>query len=226
MVYSTARDYNSGSRMTSRKMILLISGGIDSPVAGYLMGRQGVELIALSAFVNPIGEREHIEKISGIIRQLSKSISQDIPLYTFEHREALEKFSKSPKHKLTCILCKRMMLRIAERLNSWLGGAGIIMGDSLGQVASQTLQNMNIIERATSVPVIRPLIGFDKVEIVRLAEKIGTYELSNMKSPSCMFLTSHPVTKADLDEVLQAEKKLGIDKLTEKLESTLRKVSF
>lgn len=212
--------------MASRKMILLISGGIDSPVAGYLMGRQGVELIGLSAFVNPIGDKEYVEKISGIIRQLSKSIGQDIPLYTFEHREALERFSSSTRHNLTCVLCKRMMLRIAERLNNRLGGAGIIMGDSLGQVASQTLQNMNVIERAASVPVIRPLIGFDKVEIVRLAEKIGTFELSNMRSPGCAFLTRHPVTKADLEIVLEAEKALGIDKLAERLESTLRRVNL
>jgi len=207
-------------------MVLLISGGIDSPVAGYLMGRQGIELSALSAFVNPIGDKEHVEKISGLIRQLSDAIGKQIPLYTFEHREALERFARSPKHKLTCVLCKRMMLRISERLNNRLGASGIIMGDSLGQVASQTLQNMNVIEQAVTVPVIRPLIGFDKVDIVRIAEKIGTYQLSNMKSPGCAFLTPRPVTKADLMEVLETEKALKIEKLTEKLEASLKRVSL
>ncbi|MEM4264942.1 MAG: hypothetical protein QW505_04100 [Thermoplasmata archaeon] len=213
-------------RMAARKMVLLISGGIDSPVAGYLMGRQGIELTALSGFVNPIGDKEHIEKISGLIKQLSNVLDQQIPLYTFEHREALERFAKSPKHKLTCVLCKRMMLRVAERLNNRLDGSGIIMGDSLGQVASQTLQNLNVIEQAVAVPVIRPLIGLDKVDIVRIAEKIGTYQLSNTKSPGCAFLTARPVTKADLTEVLETEKALKAEKLTEKLEESLKRVSL
>lgn len=210
--------------MATRKMILLISGGIDSPVAGYLIGRQGIGLVGLSAFINPIGDKEHVEKISALIAQLSRAIGQEIPLYTFDQRIALEKFSRSSKHKLTCVLCKRMMLRIAERLNNRLGGAGIIMGDSLGQVASQTLQNMNVIERAVEVPVIRPLIGFDKVDIVRLAERIGTYDISNLKAPGCAFLTRRPVTKADLDEVLQTERMLGIEKLTDMLEASLKRV--
>jgi len=207
-------------------MVLLISGGIDSPVAGYLMGRQGVELTALSGFVNPIGDKEHIEKISKLVSQLSSSIKQEIVLYAFNQRDALEKFSKSPKHKLTCVMCKRMMLRVAERLNNRIDGDGIIMGDSLGQVASQTLQNMRVIEEAVSIPIIRPLIGFDKVEIVRIAEQIGTFELSNIKSPGCAYLTPRPVIKADLDEVLEEEKRLGIAKLTDKLEASLKKVSY
>lgn len=208
------------------KMVLLISGGIDSPVAGYLVGRQGVEIVALSGFVNPIGEKEHVDKISKVIGKLSEAIDQDIGLYTYEQREALEKFSKSSTHKLTCVLCKRMMVRMAERLCKRLGCSGIIMGDSLGQVASQTLQNIHVIEQAVSTPILRPLIGFDKVEIVELAETIGTYELSNMKSSGCAFLTPHPVTKADLEEVLRAEKRLNVDRLYDRLESTFRKVSL
>lgn len=212
--------------MTTNKMVLLLSGGIDSPVAGYLMGRQGVEITVLSGFVNPIGDKEHVEKISKLIAQISNSIKQEIDLYTFNQRDALEKFSKSPKHKLTCVMCKRMMLRIAERLNKRIDGNGIIMGDSLGQVASQTLQNMRVIEEAVSIPVIRPLIGLDKVEIVKIAEQIGTFELSNIKSPGCAFLTPRPVTKADFDEVVEEEKRLKVEKLTHKLEASLKKVSY
>jgi len=207
-------------------MVLLLSGGIDSPVAGYLLGRQGMKLVALSGFVNPEGDDAHIDKISKLLIQLSKSIGQEIDLYTFHHRDALEKFSNSTKPKLTCVLCKRMMLRIAEQLCKQVNGSGIIMGDSLGQVASQTLQNMNAIEQAISTPVVRPLIGYDKVEIVRIAESIGTFNLSNIKSPGCVFVPHRPVTKADLKEVLEIEDKLGIGKIVEKLAKSLKQVSL
>jgi thiamine biosynthesis protein ThiI len=210
--------------MNQNAMVLLLSGGIDSPVAGYMMGRQGNRIVALSGFVNPRGEDAHTEKVGRLARSLSGAIGSKVDLYVFEQRMAQSIFSCKGKSGLTCVLCKRMMLRVAERLCKKVGGSAIIMGDSLGQVASQTLQNMNVIEEAISTPIIRPLVGLDKVEIVGIAEEIGSFELSNLKIPGCAFVPIRPATKAVLEEVLREEERLGIAPLVEKVAGTLRKV--
>jgi len=210
--------------MPEIKMVLLLSGGIDSPVAGYLMGRQGVEITALSGLVNPEGDMKHTDKMLELTGVISSSIGSRIDLYLFEQRIAQQIFSASGKSGLTCVLCKRMMLRIAQRLCQQIGASAIIMGDSLGQVASQTLQNIRVIEQAVSVPIVRPLVGLDKVEIVDTAEKIGTFKISNTKSPGCSFVPSRPATKARLEDVLGEEERLGIAGIFEKTAGTLVKV--
>jgi thiamine biosynthesis protein ThiI len=210
--------------MNQETMVLLLSGGIDSPVAGYMMGRQGVKIVALSGFVNPAGEEAHIEKIGKLVERLSKAIESDVDLYVFEQRIAQSIFSTAGKPGLTCVLCKRTMLRVAEKLCQKVGGSAIIMGDSLGQVASQTLQNMNTIEEAVSIPIVRPLVGLDKVDIVRIAEKIGSFELSNLKIPGCVFVPDKPATRARLDEILREEERLEVPTLVEKVAATLRQV--
>jgi thiamine biosynthesis protein ThiI len=212
--------------MNQKTMVLLLSGGIDSPVAGYMMGRQGVRIVALSGFVNPAGEEAHIEKIGKLVERLSKAIGSDVDLYVFEQRIAQSIFSTAGKPGLTCVLCKRTMLRVAEKLCQKVGGSAIVMGDSLGQVASQTLQNMNTIEEAVSIPIVRPLVGLDKVDIVRIAEKIGSFELSNLKVPGCVFVPEKPATRARLDEILREEERLEIAPLVEKVAATLRQVKF
>jgi thiamine biosynthesis protein ThiI len=205
-------------------MVLLLSGGIDSPVAGYLMGRQGVDLTALTGFVNPSGDDGHIDKMRKLVGSLSGSIDGDIEFYAFEQRIAQSIFSSAGKSSLTCVLCKRMMLRMAERLCKTVGASAIVMGDSLGQVASQTLQNIRTVEQAVSTPIVRPLVGLDKVEIVRIAEQIGTFELSNIKTAGCAFVPARPATKARLEDVLAEEKRLGIDAIVDEVAGTLRKV--
>jgi len=210
--------------MNQKTMVLLLSGGIDSPVAGYMMGRQGVRIVALSGFVNPAGEEAHVEKIGKLVERLSKAIGSDVDLYVFEQRIAQSIFSTSGKSGLTCVLCKRTMLRVAEKLCQKVGGSAIIMGDSLGQVASQTLQNMNAIEEAVSIPIVRPLVGLDKVDIVRIAEEIGSFELSNLKIPGCVFVPDKPATRARLDEILREEERLEVAPLVEKVAATLRQV--
>jgi tRNA uracil 4-sulfurtransferase len=210
--------------MNQKTMVLLLSGGIDSPVAGYMMGRQGVRIVALSGLVNPAGEDAHIEKIAKMAGKLSKAIGSEVNLFVFEQRIAQSLFSESGKPGLTCVLCKRTMLKIAEKLCQKVGGSAIVMGDSLGQVASQTLQNMNAIEEAVSIPIVRPLVGLDKVEIVRIAEEIGTFEISNLKIPGCVFVPERPATRARLEEILREEKRLDVAPLVEKVAATLRQV--
>jgi thiamine biosynthesis protein ThiI len=210
--------------MNQKTMVLLLSGGIDSPVAGYMMGRQGVKIVALSGFVNPAGEDAHLAKIGKLVERLSKAIGSEVDLYVFEQRIAQSVFSTAGKPGLTCVLCKRTMLKVAEKLCQKVGGSAIIMGDSLGQVASQTLQNMNTIEEAVSIPIVRPLVGLDKVDIVRIAEKIGSFELSNLKIPGCVFVPDKPATRARLDEILREEERLEVAPLVEKVAATLRQV--
>jgi len=210
--------------MNQKTMVLLLSGGIDSPVAGYMMGRQGVRIVALSGFVNPEGEDAHLAKIGKLVERLSKAIGSDVDLYVFEQRIAQSVFSTAGKPGLTCVLCKRTMLKVAEKLCEKVGGSAIVMGDSLGQVASQTLQNMNTIEEAVSIPIVRPLVGLDKVDIVRIAEKIGSFELSNLKIPGCVFVPDKPATRARLDEILREEERLEVAPLVEKVAATLRLV--
>jgi len=206
------------------RMVLLLSGGIDSPVAGYLMGRQGVRITALSGFVNPLGDEGHVDKMRKMVGTLSSSIGDEVDLYVFEQRIAQSVFAASGKPALTCVLCKRTMIRVAERLCQKIGAGAIVMGDSLGQVASQTLQNIRTIEQAVSMPIVRPLVGLDKVEIVRIAERIGSFELSNIKAQGCAFVPARPATKARLEEVIAEERRLGMDELVEKVAGTLRKV--
>lgn len=210
--------------MGSARMVLLLSGGIDSPVAGYMMGRQGVSMTALSGFVNPAGDGGHVEKMKKMVGRLSASIGSEVELYTFEQRIAQSIFSSAGKSGLTCVLCKRTMLRIAEKLCQKVGGSAIVMGDSMGQVASQTLQNIRTIEQAVSMPILRPLVGLDKVEIVRIAEEIGTFDLSNIKTAGCAFVPERPATKSRLEEVLAEEKRLGMDEIIEKVAGTMKKV--
>jgi len=207
-------------------MVLLLSGGIDSPVAGYLMGRQGAEIVALSGLVTSSDEGRFLSKITKHVENLSRLLEQPIPLYFFEHRIALDKFASCCKKGLTCVLCKRTMLRIAEQLCKDIDAKAIIMGDSLGQVASQTLQNISVIEEAVDLPIIRPLIGFDKTEITRLAEQMGSFEISNIKTTPCEFVPEYPSTKAFLEDVKREEEKIEIDKLRNRLVTTLRVIDM
>jgi len=210
--------------MNAPTMVLLLSGGIDSPVAGYLLGRQGIKIAAISGFVNPAGDERHIEKIKRHVEALSRSIREEVSLQIFEQRIALSQFAQCSKPGLTCVLCKRAMLRVAEWLCNEIGGCAIIMGDSLGQVASQTLQNMAVVEEAVSIPIIRPLIGLDKVEIIDIARRIGSFEISNLKSPTCAFVPSRPATKAKLEDVKREEERIDIESIVRCLRESVRQI--
>ncbi|UCE80761.1 MAG: tRNA 4-thiouridine(8) synthase ThiI [Methanobacteriota archaeon] len=192
--------------------VLLLSDGIDSPVAGYLMGKQGVNLIALH-FVTSGDANEQANNVAKIVRQLERSIDAEVNGFIASHNEALTTFSSECRRNLTCVLCKRMMLRIAGRLAVDSGSAFVITGDSLGQVASQTLTNLFVEEQATSVPILRPLIGMDKVEITRISKEIGVYEASISSNTRCEFTPWRPSTNSSLEEVLQQEGKIDIESI-------------
>ncbi len=181
------------------KAIALLSTGIDSPVASHLMLKKGFEIIYLHLRLEDDANR--VENLKSLIDKDSKLIIKDF--FPF-----LEEVSKKTNKRYMCILCKRNMLRIAEKVAIEEGAVALITGESLGQVASQTLENMKTIDCAVSIPVLRPLLCFDKMEIVKIAREIGTYKLSTLESKKCSFVPSSPATKSKLANVLKEENKL------------------
>ena len=178
--------------MRENSALSLISGGIDSPVASYLMLRKGVELSLLHFYKS---ERD-IEKLKSLVRVL-KGYGDVERVYVARHSDLLRR----DFGRYTCIYCKMLMLKAAELLCEKEGLQVIVMGDNLGQVASQTLDNMLVISRAVEIPVIRPLVGFDKEEIIEIARKIGTYEISIKEQYSCPYLPKRPVTRARVEDI-------------------------
>ena len=181
------------------KVISLFSGGIDSGVATWLMMKRGCKVMLVHFYIN----KENYESAC-LCYEVLKEYNPKLKLIKIEHSDFLRKIDKQ---NYTCILCKREMLRKAQEMAIEIGAKGIVTGDSLGQVASQTLDNLFVISQAIYYPIYRPLIGMDKREIISLARKIGTYE-KYLEAPqlSCPYAPKKPVVKAELDKVLEIEK--------------------
>ena len=203
---------------TNGKAMLLLSGGIDSPVAGYMIAKRGVTIEAVYFHAPPYTSeraKEKVVELAMLVARFSGPIKlhvinfTDIQLYIYE---------KCPHDELTIIM-RRYMMRIAERLAEQDDCIGLITGESIGQVASQTMFSLRVTDEVCELPVYRPVIGFDKQEIVDLAEKIGTFETSILPYEDCctIFVAKHPVTKPNLKSIQKSEKKLSerIDELFE-----------
>ena len=189
--------------------MVLLSGGIDSPVAAYVMANVGTEIIALHMDNTPYTKPS--EKAKAIIQQLRKVTGQPIPLVIAPHGKFnLSEIEKTRSSHIRCVLCKRFMMRAAEQLASQENCNAIVMGDSMGQVASQTLRNMKVEQQAIDMQVVRPLIGLDKEEIIQIAKEIGTYELSINEAYECGIVPDKPSTSASLSSILDAEKLMNI----------------
>ena len=197
------------------KLVSLISGGIDSPVAAYLMARRGVELVAVHMDNRPFTDEKNLEKAAKLVKRLEEVTGHPIRSYVVAHGPNHVAFARNCRRNLHCLFCRRMMYRIAERIAREEGADGILTGENLGQVASQTLQNLEVVNQAVKVPVVRPLIGFDKVEIIGVARRIGTYEISTLPGLCCTIVPEKPSTAARLGEVVSEEGKVPIDALVE-----------
>ena len=181
---------------SSGKGILLLSGGIDSPVAGYLMEKRGVSLDALYFHSPPYTSERAKEKVIDLAKRLSL-FSGGKKLYVFPFTEIqLHLYEHVQSEKLTLLL-KRTMLRIGEMVAEKNGGLALVTGDSIGQVASQTLRSIHAMESAVSMPILRPLSGLDKQEIIDISHHIGTYDISIRPYEDCctIFVAKHPETK-------------------------------
>lgn len=195
------------------KVVSLISGGIDSPVATYLMLKKEVEVVAVHFDNRPFTDEKQINKALALVRHLGMRFGVEIKTYLIPHGKNQTEFARNCKRKLECVLCRRMMFRVAEKICEVESADAILTGESLGQVASQTLKNIFVESHAVKIPILRPLIGFDKVEITNIAKKIGTYEISIMPGVCCTIVPKKPATQAKLDDVLSEEWKVDINRL-------------
>jgi thiamine biosynthesis protein ThiI len=197
----------------SNKMISLISGGIDSPVATYLMLKRGAEIATLYLDTRPFTDEKTKKKVIDLVNQLRKVTKKDIKLYVIPHGNNQKLFAQSCNRHVGCLLCRRMMYRLAAELAKREHASAIITGESLGQVASQTLQNIYVESQVISIPIIRPLIGLDKIEIEEISKEIGTYEISISPGLCCTIVPKKPSTNANLDRLKKEEENLDINSM-------------
>ena len=201
---------------SSAKATLMLSGGIDSPVAGYLAMKRGIRVTALHFASPPYTSPQALEKAKKLAGKLSR-FSAWINFLEVPFTEIQEEIKeKIPKEYLMTVT-RRMMYRVADRLRDQYDGLAIVNGESVGQVASQTLESMYTINEVTSTPILRPLVTMDKLEIIDIAERIDTYDLSIQPFEDCctVFAPPSPKTKPHLDEVEYLEKRLAIDELVQ-----------
>ncbi len=211
---------------TQGKMVALISGGIDSPVAAWLMMKRGCEIIPLYLNNEPFSDETTRERAMQCIDVLQKWAPQKkFTIYEAGHGDNLLAFLSSCDSRLNCVLCRRMMYRIAGKVLSLENAHGIITGSSLGQVASQTSQNMLVEMYGMEYPIYHPLIGLDKLEITEIARKIGTFESSTKPATCCMAVPEYPSTAAKPEEVLEAEKQIDVPSLVDSAMKTIKKFS-
>ena len=199
---------------TAGRVLLLLSGGIDSPVAGLRMQRRGARVDALHFHSVPYLGAASQDKA----RQLAAVIArgqQSVRLWMVAFGDAQAKIVAAVPRPLRVVLYRRMMMRIASRIGHECGAGALVTGESLGQVASQTLTNMTLIERAATMSVLRPLVGMDKLEISRYADREGCYEISILPDQDCctLFVPRHPATAAEEDTVLRAEALLDVEEI-------------
>lgn len=210
----------------SGKVVSLISGGIDSPVAAYYLLKRGAQVTFLHFHSVPYTNRASIEKVREVVRVLNK-FQMKGKLILAELAPIQREIMTATDQKFRVILYRRFMFRIAEAIAKKVRATAIITGESLGQVASQTLENMGVIEEVTKLPVLRPLVGMDKQEIINRAITIGTYDISIQPDQDCcsLFVPKHPATKASLEAVLLNEKNLDVEELVKNsLETTVEEL--
>lgn len=188
---------------------LLLSGGIDSPVAGWMISKRGVVLDAVHFHSHPYTSdraKEKVIELAKIMTQYTGPIRLHIVPFTDIQLDIID---KCPKNYLTIIM-RRLMMRIAEKIARESGAMALITGESIGQVASQTMESLVVTDNAVDMPVFRPCIGMDKEEIVTISKKIDTYETSILPYEDCctIFVPKHPKTKPSISEIQEAEKLL------------------
>ena len=204
---------------TNGKAMLLLSGGIDSPVAGYMVAKRGVKIDAVYFHAPPYTSERAKQKVVDLARLVAK-YTGTICLHVINFTDIqLAIYEKCPHDELTIIM-RRYMMRIAEMIAKENDCLGLITGESIGQVASQTIQSLSVTNEVCTLPVFRPLIGFDKQEIIEISEKINTFETSILPYEDCctIFVAKHPVTKPNLNVIKKSEEKLAdvIDDLVAK----------
>lgn len=194
------------------KALVLLSGGIDSPVAAYLAMKRGLELEAVHFASPPYTSPQALRKVMDLATQLSR-FQPGLVVHTLSITDLqLDIYAKAnPIYAVT--LLRRQMLRLATRLAHSRGAQALITGESLGQVASQSMESISVIQAATSLPILRPVVAFDKLDIIEVAKKIGTYRISIQPYADCctLFSVTNPITRPRLTDVLIEESKIDVE---------------
>ena len=199
---------------TNGNATLLLSGGIDSPVAGWMVAKRGVQINAVHFHSFPYTSEQAREKVLDLARKLSFSCC-GINVHVVPFTEIQLQIRDRCPEEYTTLIMRRFMMRIAERIARQTESGALITGESIGQVASQTMEALNATDCVVDMPVFRPLIGFDKSEIIEIAQKINTYELSSLPYEDCctIFTPKHPATRPKKEKVEEAESPLDVETL-------------
>lgn len=210
---------------TQGKVIVLLSSGIDSPVAAYMMMKRGCEVVALHCNNDPFSGPKVTENFNLLVDQLN-IYARGVPIKKriIDYGEYLSVAKEKAPEKMTCVLCKSGMYKIAEKLAVKLGADAIVDGSSVGQVASQTLSNILATRYGVEVPILSPLIGLDKEEITAIAKEIGTFEISKIDDGGCSAVPRYPETHADLERVKKACEDMDQDVEVQKAFENIRKL--
>jgi thiamine biosynthesis protein ThiI len=212
--YHFGKEQGPGGMPTgvSGRVVCLLSGGIDSPVAAYRLMRRGCRVLPVHFHSYPILSRASQDKVRELVALLTR-YQQRTRVYMVAFGEIQQQVVLSVPPPLRVVIYRRLMLRIAQALANLSGAQALVTGDVIGQVASQTLENMTVIGSVATMPIFRPLIGMDKDEITAEAQKLGTYSISIIEDQDCcqLFTPKHPATKARLRDVENAERSLPID---------------
>lgn len=199
------------------KTLLLLSGGIDSPVAGYLMMKRGLRLEAIHFFSPPYTSQNSLQKVKDLANELTK-FGANIRLHIIPFTEIQVLIKESIPENMTMTSTRRLMMQVSDKLREELNCLAIVTGESLGQVASQTLESLTAINDVTTTPILRPLIAMDKIDIIKIAEEIGTFETSILPYEDCctIFTPASPKTKPRLEKVKHYESFTEFDELIER----------
>lgn len=227
-VYSEVEHCMSGMPVGSAgKGLLLISGGIDSPVAGYMMNKRGMRLNLLHFHSFPYTGEAAKQKVVDLSKKLAE-YNGGINLYVVSFTKIQEAIHEKAPEEFMITMMRRFMMRIAERLAIKLGDQAIITGESLGQVASQTIESITSSNSVVKMPVLRPLIAFDKIDIIDVSKKIDTFDISILPYEDCctVFLPKFPVIKPNLERVIKIEQNLDVEGLIEQAMSDIEKIEL
>ncbi len=196
---------------------LLISGGIDSPVAGWMIAKRGVKLEAVHFYSYPYTSERAKDKVIELIKIISE-YNLGIKLHIIPFTDIQMAINQSCPHDYITIIMRRFMMKIAERIALKSGSLGLVTGEAIGQVASQTMESLLVTNSAVSLPVYRPCIGMDKSEIIDISRRIETFETSILPYEDCctVFVAKHPVTKPQLEKTIELESVLDIEELIQK----------
>lgn len=193
--------------------VVLMSGGIDSPVAADMILRRGHDLIGVHMDNRPFTDDTPLEKVRDHLQVLEGIYGKRMPLYVLPHGSTQVTLMRNTDRHVGCIMCRRFMWRSAAKIAEREGAGFLVTGEALGQVASQTLSNMRSATSAVQIPIVRPLIGYDKHEIEARAKKLGTYGISVRPGLCCQAVPDRPATKSNLLQILGEEQKIDVEKI-------------